>query len=388
MDFNFTPEQELFKKTLRQFAEEEIRPHVRAWDEEQKFPRDVVRKLGEMGILGMIFPEEYGGAGLTYVDYVLAIEELSRVDGSIGITVAAHNSLCTNAIYQAGTEAQKKRYLPKLAGGEWIGSWSLTEPTAGSDAGGTQTTAKKAGDRYVLNGSKTFASQGTQCDVAVVYATLDRQLGKKGITAFILERGTPGFRPGKKEDKLGLRASDTAELIMEDCSVPAEQRLGAEGEGFHDAMKILDGGRIGIAALGLGIAQGAFDAALDYAKQREQFGQPIAQFQAVQNLLADMAKEIDAGRLLTYQAAWMRDRGEKVTRHSAMAKLYTSEVAVKVTNDALQIFGGYGYVKDYPAEKYFRDAKLCTIGEGTSEIQRLVIARELLRESAELVPAR
>ncbi|HWN81717.1 MAG TPA: acyl-CoA dehydrogenase [Candidatus Udaeobacter sp.] len=388
MDFHFTPEQELFKKTLRQFAEEEIRPHVREWDEAQKFPRDVVRKLGAMGILGMIFPEEYGGAGLSYIDYVLAIEELSRVDGSVGITVAAHNSLCTNAIYQAGTEAQKQRYVTKLASGEWIGSWSLTEPTAGSDAGGTQTTAKKVGDKYVLNGSKTFASQGTECDVAVVYATLDRSLGKKGITAFILERGTPGFRPGKKEDKLGLRASDTAELIMEDCTVAAEQRLGAEGQGFHDAMKILDGGRIGIAALGLGIAQGAFDAALDYAKQREQFGQPIAQFQAVQNLLADMAKEIDAGRLLTYQAAWMRDRGEKVTRHSAMAKLYTSEVAVKVTNDALQIFGGYGYVKDYPAEKYFRDAKLCTIGEGTSEIQRLVIARELLRESAELVPAR
>jgi len=388
VDFHFTPEQELFKKTLRQFAEEEIRPHVREWDEAQKFPRDVVRKLGAMGILGMIFPEEYGGAGLSYIDYVLAIEELSRVDGSVGITVAAHNSLCTNAIYQAGTEAQKQRYVTKLASGEWIGSWSLTEPTAGSDAGGTQTTAKKVGDKYVLNGSKTFASQGTECDVAVVYATLDRSLGKKGITAFILERGTPGFRPGKKEDKLGLRASDTAELIMEDCTVAAEQRLGAEGQGFHDAMKILDGGRIGIAALGLGIAQGAFDAALDYAKQREQFGQPIAQFQAVQNLLADMAKEIDAGRLLTYQAAWMRDRGEKVTRHSAMAKLYTSEVAVKVTNDALQIFGGYGYVKDYPAEKYFRDAKLCTIGEGTSEIQRLVIARELLRESAELVPAR
>jgi alkylation response protein AidB-like acyl-CoA dehydrogenase len=388
VDFNFTPEQELFRKTLRQFAEEEIRPHLREWDEEQKFPRDVVRQLGEMGIMGMIFPEEYGGSGLTYVDYVLAIEELSRVDGSVGITVAAHNSLCTNAIYQAGSEAQKRRYVTKLASGEWIGAWSLTEPTAGSDAGGTQTTAKKIGDRYVLNGSKTFASQGTQCDVAVVYATIDRSLGKKGITAFVLERGTPGFHPGKKEDKLGLRASDTAELVMENCEVSAEQRLGPEGEGFHDAMKILDGGRIGIAALGLGIAQGAFEAALDYAKQREQFGQPIAQFQAVQNLLADMAKEIDAGRLLTYQAAWMRDRGEKVTRHSAMAKLYTSEVAVKVTNDALQIFGGYGYVKDYPAEKYFRDAKLCTIGEGTSEIQRLVIARELLRESAELIPAR
>jgi len=388
VDFNFTPEQELFRKALRNFAEEEIRPHCREWDEAQTFPRDVVRALGEMGILGIIFPEEYGGAGLTYVDYVLAIEELSRVDGSVGITVAAHTSLCTNAIFQSGTEAQKRRYLPKLAGGEWIGSWSLTEPTAGSDAGGTQTTAKKNGEGYVLNGSKTFASQGSECDVAVIYATLDRNLGKKGITAFILEKGTKGFRPGKKEDKLGLRASDTAELVMEDCEVSAEQRLGAEGEGFPDAMRILDGGRIGIAALGLGIAQGAFDAALDYAKQREQFGQPIAQFQAVQNMLADMAKEIEAGRLLTYQAAWMKDRGERVTRHSAMAKLYTSEVAVKVTNDALQIFGGYGYVKDYPVEKYFRDAKLCTIGEGTSEIQRLVIARELLREAAELVPAR
>jgi len=388
MDFGFTQEQELFRKALRQFAEEEIRPHVREWDEAQHFPRDVVQKLGEMGIMGLIFPESYGGAGLSYVDYVLAIEELSRVDGSVGITVAAHNSLCSNAIFMSGTEAQKQRYLPKLASGQWIGSWSLTEPTAGSDAGGTQTTAKKRGERYVLNGSKTFASQGSQCDVAVVYATLDRSLGKKAITAFILDRGTKGFRSGKKEDKLGLRASDTAELVMEDCEVGPEQRLGAEGEGFYDAMRILDGGRIGIAALGLGIAQGAFEAAVAYAKEREQFGQPIAQFQAVQNMLADMAKEIDAGRLLTYQAAWMKDRGEKVTRHSAMAKLFTSEVAVRATNDALQIFGGYGYVKDYPAEKYFRDAKLCTIGEGTSEIQRLVIARELLRESEELVPAR
>ena len=387
MDFTFTKEQELLRKTLRDFAEEEIRPHVREWDEKQHFPRDVLGKLGELGIMGAIFPEEYGGAGLTYVDYVLAVEELSRVDGSIGITVAAHNSLCTNAIFEAGNEEQKRRYLPRLTSAEWIGAWSLTEATAGSDAGGTRTTARKEGDNYVLRGSKTFASQGTECDVAVVYATLDRNLGKKGITAFIIEKGTPGFRAGKKEDKLGLRASDTAELVMEDCVVAVANRLGGEGEGFHDAMHILDGGRIGIAALALGMAQGAFEAAVAYAKQREQFGQPIAEFQAVQHMLADMAKEIDAGRLLTYHSAWLKDRGERVTQQSAMAKLFTSEVAVRVTNDAVQIFGGYGYTKDFPVEKYFRDAKLCTIGEGTSEIQRLVIARELLKESGALVGA-
>jgi alkylation response protein AidB-like acyl-CoA dehydrogenase len=385
VDFDFTAEQELLRKTLRQFADEEIRPHQRDWDEKQYFPRELFQKLGELGIMGVIFPEEHGGAGLSYVDYALAVEELSRVDGSVGITVAAHISLCANAIFQSATKTQLERYMPKLCSAEWIGSWSLTEPTAGSDAGGTQSIARKQGDGYVLNGSKTFASQGSACDVAVVYATLDRSLGKKGITAFIIEKGTPGFRAGRKEDKLGLRASDTAELVMEDCAVTAENRLGEEGEGFADAMRILDGGRIAIAALGLGIAQGAFEAALAYSKEREQFGQPICKFQAVQNMLADMAKEIDAARLLTYQAAWMKDNDQRVTRQSAMAKLYTSEVAVRVTNDALQIFGGYGYTKDYPAEKYFRDAKLCTIGEGTSEIQRLVIARELLKESAELV---
>jgi alkylation response protein AidB-like acyl-CoA dehydrogenase len=385
VDFDFTAEQELLRKTLRQFADEEIRPHQRDWDEKQYFPRELFQKLGELGIMGVIFPEEHGGAGLSYVDYALAVEELSRVDGSVGITVAAHISLCANAIFQSATKTQLERYMPKLCSAEWIGSWSLTEPTAGSDAGGTQSIARKQGDGYALNGSKPFASQGSACDVAVVYATLDRSLGKKGITAFIIEKGTPGFRAGRKEDKLGLRASDTAELVMEDCAVTAENRLGEEGEGFADAMRILDGGRIAIAALGLGIAQGAFEAALAYSKEREQFGQPICKFQAVQNMLADMAKEIDAARLLTYQAAWMKDNDQRVTRQSAMAKLYTSEVAVRVTNDALQIFGGYGYTKDYPAEKYFRDAKLCTIGEGTSEIQRLVIARELLKESAELV---
>lgn len=387
MDFEFSKEQELLRKTLRDFADQEIRPHQKEWDEKQRFPREVFRKLGELGIMGIIFPEEHGGAGLSYVDYALAVEELSRVDGSVGITVAAHISLCTNAIFQAGSKAQHDRYLPRLCTGEWIGSWSLTEPTAGSDAGGTQTIARKVGDRYVLNGSKTFASQGSECDVAVVYATLDRNLGKKGISAFIIEKGTPGFRAGRKEDKLGLRASDTAELVMEDCELGPEALLGEEGHGFIDAMQILDGGRISIAALGLGIAQGAFEAALAYSKEREQFGQPICKFQAVQNMLADMAKEIDAARLLTYQAAWMQDHGQTVTRHSAMAKLYTSEVAVRVTNDALQIFGGYGYTKDYPAEKYFRDAKLCTIGEGTSEIQRLVIARQLLKESEAMAGA-
>jgi alkylation response protein AidB-like acyl-CoA dehydrogenase len=380
LDFNFTPDQELFKKTLREFAEAEIRPQMMQWDEEQVFPRATVEKMGELGLMGIIFPEKYGGAELTYIDYVLAVEEISRVDGSMGITIAAHNSLCTNAIFQSGSDEQKDRYLPSLCAGKMIGSWSLTEPSAGSDAGGTQTLARKNGDGYVLNGSKTFASQGSVCDVAVVYATVDRELGKKGITAFILEPGTPGFRVGHKENKLGLRASDTAELVMDDCQVPVSQRLGEEGHGFYDAMQILDGGRISIAALGLGIAQGAFDSALQYSKEREQFGQPISSFQAVQHMLADMAKEIEVARWLTYRAAWMKDQGQDVNRQSATAKLVAGETAVKVTNTALQIFGGYGFTKDYPAEKFFRDAKLCTIGEGTSEIMRLVIARALIKQ--------
>ncbi|HEX5045443.1 MAG TPA: acyl-CoA dehydrogenase family protein [Candidatus Polarisedimenticolaceae bacterium] len=379
MDFAFTEEQELLRRTIRDFAASEIAPHVMEWDERQLYPRDVVRKAADLGCLGAIFPEEYGGAGLGYVDYVLIVEELSRVDGSIGISVAAHNSLCTNHIYTAGTEEQRRRYLPKLTSGEWIGAWSLTEPTAGSDAGGTRTTARRNGDGWILNGSKTFTTHGSVGDVAVVFAVTDPGAGKHGISAFAVEKGTPGFRAGKKENKMGLRASDTAEVVMEDCRLSDGQRLGPEGQGFVDAMRILDGGRISIAALALGMARGAYEAALAYAAERQQFGKPIAEFQAVQFMLADMATEIDAAALLTYRAAWLKDQGAKTTKESSMAKLFASEVGVRAADRALQIFGGYGYVKDFPAEKYYRDVKLCTIGEGTSEIQRLVIARELLR---------
>jgi alkylation response protein AidB-like acyl-CoA dehydrogenase len=379
VEFAFTEEQELLRQTVREFAAAEMAPHVMDWDERQVYPREVVRKAAELGCLGAIFPEEYGGAGLGYVDYVLIVEELSRVDGSIGISVAAHNSLCTNHIYTTGTEEQRRRYLPKLTSGEWIGAWSLTEPTAGSDAGGTRTTARRDGDAWVLNGSKTFTTHGSVGDVCVVFAVTDPAAGKHGISAFAIEKGTPGFRAGKKENKMGLRASDTAEVVMEDCRLPDTQRLGAAGQGFVDAMRILDGGRISIAALGLGMARGAYDAALAYASERKQFGRPIAEFQAVQFMLADMATEIDAAALLTYRAAWMKDQGKRTTKESSMAKLFTSEVGVRTADRALQIFGGYGYVKDFPAEKFYRDVKLCTIGEGTSEIQRLVIARELLR---------
>jgi alkylation response protein AidB-like acyl-CoA dehydrogenase len=379
VDFAFTEEQELLRRTIRDFAASEIAPHVMEWDEGQLYPRDVVRKAADLGCLGAIFPEEYGGAGLGYVDYVLIVEELSRVDGSIGISVAAHNSLCTNHIYTAGTEEQRRRYLPKLTSGEWIGAWSLTEPTAGSDAGGTRTTARRNGDGWILNGSKTFTTHGSVGDVAVVFAVTDPAAGKHGISAFAVEKGTPGFRAGKKENKMGLRASDTAEVVMEDCRLSDAQRLGPEGQGFVDAMRILDGGRISIAALALGMARGAYEAALAYAAGRQQFGKPIAEFQAVQFMLADMATEIDAAALLTYRAAWLKDQGAKTTKESSMAKLFASEVGVRAADRALQIFGGYGYVKDFPAEKYYRDVKLCTIGEGTSEIQRLVIARELLR---------
>ena len=379
MDFAFTEEQELLRRTIREFAAAEIAPHVMDWDERQVYPREVVQKAGELGCLGAIFPEEYGGAGLGYVDYVLIVEELSKVDGSIGISVAAHNSLCTNHIYTAGTEEQRRRYLPKLTSGEWIGAWSLTEPTAGSDAGGTRTTARRNGQGWILNGSKTFTTHGSVGDVAVVFAVTDPTAGKRGISAFAVEKGTPGFRAGKKENKMGLRASDTAEVVMEDCRLSDAQRLGPEGQGFVDAMRILDGGRISIAALALGMARGAYEAALAYAAERKQFGKPIAEFQAVQFMLADMATEIDAAALLTYRAAWMKDQGMKTTKESSQAKLFASEVGVRAADRALQIFGGYGYVKDFPAEKFYRDVKLCTIGEGTSEIQRLVIARELLR---------
>jgi len=380
VDFNFTDDQEMLRRTVREFAEREIAPTMMEFDEKQEFPREIMAKVGELGLLGIIFPEEYGGAGLTYIDYVIAVEEISRVDGSIGIAVAAHNSLCSNHIYECGSEEQKRRYLPKLATGEWIGAWSLTEPTAGSDASGTRSQARRDGDGWVLNGSKTFTTHGAVGDLCVVFAVTDSARDKHGISAFAIEKGTPGFRAGKKENKMGLRASDTSEVIMEDCRVSDDQLLGKPGEGFVDAMKILDGGRISIAALALGMARGAYDAALKYATERVQFNKPIAAFQAIQFMLADMATEIDAAALLIYRAAWMKDNGTKVTRESAMAKLYASEVGVRVCDRALQIFGGYGYVKDFPVEKFYRDVKLCTIGEGTSEIQRLVIARDLLSQ--------
>ena len=380
MEFELTEEQRLLRETVRDFAEREIAPHVMEYDEKQEFPREILRQAGELGLLGILFPEQYGGAGLGYMEYALVVEELSRVDGSVGISVAAHNGLCAGHIYLAGNEAQKQRFLLPLASGRKIGGWSLTEPTAGSDAGGTKTTARRDGTHWVLNGAKTFTTHGSVGDVIVVFAVTDPDKGKKGISAFVIEQGHPGFRPGKKENKMGLRASDTSEVIMEDCRIADDQLLGRRGEGFVDAMRILDGGRISIAALALGMAQGAYEAALNYATERQQFDRPIAEFQAIQFMLADMATEIDAARLLIYRAAWMKDEGRGVTKEAAMAKLFASEVGVRVADRALQIFGGYGYVKDFPAEKYYRDVKLCTIGEGTSEIQRLVIAREILRK--------
>ena len=379
MDFSFTEEQQQLRKSIREFAEGEIAPHVMEWDEVSHFPLEIVPKLAEMGLLGVIFPEQYGGAGLGYIEYVIAIEELSRVDGSIGIIVAAHNSLCSNHIYKFGTEAQKQKYLVPLAQGKKIGAWSLTEPEAGSDAGGTRTTALRNGDAYVLNGSKTFTTNGHYADTCVAMAVTDKSKTSHGISAFILEKGMPGFRSGKKENKLGLRASDTSEIIFTDCRVLAANLLGPEGEGFTGSLAILDGGRISIAALALGMAQGALDAATSYAKQRKQFGKAISEFQAIQFKLADMATEVEAARLLVYQAAWHADqKSSRFTRESSMAKLFASEVAVRVANECVQIHGGYGFIKDYPAEKFYRDVKLCTIGEGTSEIQRLVIARQLL----------
>jgi len=379
--FVLTEEQEQLRREIRAFAAREVAPNVKAWDEAGEFPLDVVKKLAGMGLLGIIFPPAFGGAGLGYVDYVLAIEELSSVDGSLGLTIAAHNSLGTNHIFLAGTDAQKKKYLPPLASGNWLAAWALTEPGSGSDAGNARTTAVKRGDRYVLNGAKTFITNGRYADVVVVIAVTDKSKATHGLSAFIVEKGIKGFRPGKKENKLGLRASDTSELIFEDCEIPEENLLGAEGEGFIDAMRILDGGRISIAALALGIARGALDAALHYVKQRRQFGKAIAEFQGIQWKLADMATELDAARLLTQRAAVLKDAGRKVTRESSMAKLFASEVAVRICNETVQLFGGYGFIKDYPAEKFYRDVKLCTIGEGTSEIQRMVIAREILKVS-------
>jgi alkylation response protein AidB-like acyl-CoA dehydrogenase len=380
LDFQLTEEQLQLKRSLREFAEREIQPNVMKWDETGSFPLAVVKELGKMGVMGVIFPAEYGGAGLGYLEYVIAIEELSRVDGSVGIIVAAHNSLCSNHIYMAGNEEQKRKYVPKLATGEFIGAWGLTEPGAGSDAGGARMTAVRSKNGWMLNGTKTFITNGSYADVVVAIAVTDKTAHTHGLSAFIVEKGTKGFRPGKKENKLGLRASDTAELIFEDCWVPEEALLGKEGSGFVDAMRILDGGRISIAALGLGMAQGAYEAALRYSKERKQFGKTISDFQAIQWKLADMATEIDAARLLTMRAAAMKDAGMKTTLESSMAKLYAGEVAVRCANECVQIHGGYGFIKDYPAEKFYRDVKLCTIGEGTSEIQRLVIARQILKD--------
>jgi hypothetical protein len=382
--FKLTDEQEHLRREIRDFAHREILPNVMKWDEASEFPADAVRQLGQMGLMGIIFPVEYGGAGLGYVDYMTAIEELSAVDGSIGIIVAAHNSLCSNHIFLAGNEEQRRKYIPKLASGEWLGAWGLTEPNSGSDAAGAKTTAVRKGDKWVLNGNKTFITNGHYADVAVVIAVTDKTQGTHGLSAFVVEKGTPGFRPGKKENKLGLRASDTSELIFEDCEIPAENLLGNLGEGFVDSMRVLDGGRISIAALSLGIARGALEASLRYVKERRQFGKAIAEFQGVQWKLADMATELDAARLLTLRAAVLKDAGQRVTRESSMAKLYASEVAVRICDEAVQLHGGYGFIKDYPAEKYYRDVKLCTIGEGTSEIQRMVIAREILK----VVPSR
>src|ERR671917_2735596 len=378
MHFELTEEQQQIKMSVREFAEGEIAPHVMEWDESQHFPIELWPKLADLGLTGVLFPEEYGGAGMGYVEYATIIEELSRVDGSVGISVAAHNSLCSNHIYMFGTEEQKQKYLVPLAKGEKLGAWGLTEPSAGSDASGTRTTAVRQGDSWVVNGSKNFITHAIHGDTCVAMASTDRALRSKGITAFIFEKGTKGFGPGKKEDKLGLRASETASVIFEDCVIPDENRLGDEGLGFIHSMQVLDGGRISIAALALGIAQGAYESAIRYSKERQQFGQPISNFQAIQFKLADMATQIEAARLLTYRAAWLKDQNRKTTKESSMAKLYASEVSVRVSEEAIQIHGGYGYTKDYPPEKFWRDSKLCTIGEGTSEIQRLVIAKQLL----------
>jgi alkylation response protein AidB-like acyl-CoA dehydrogenase len=380
LDFQLNEEQLQLKKSVREFATREIAPNVMKWDEASEFPLATIKELGKLGLMGMIFPHELGGAAMGYVEYVTAIEELSRVDGSIGIIVAAHTSLCTNHIFLAGNETQKKKYVSKLATAEFIGAWGLTEPSSGSDAGSARMTGAKTKGGWLLNGTKTFITNGHYADVAVVLAVTDRTAHTHGLSAFIVEKGTKGFRAGKKENKLGLRASDTSELIFEDCFVPSENLLGGEGNGFIDAMRVLDGGRISIAALGLGMAVGAYEAALKYSKQRYQFGKPISEFQAIQWKLADMATEIEAARLLTQRAASMKDAGMKTTLESSMAKLYTSEVAVRCANEGVQIHGGYGFIKDYPAEKFYRDVKLCTIGEGTSEIQRLVIARQLLKD--------
>jgi alkylation response protein AidB-like acyl-CoA dehydrogenase len=378
MDFRPTEEQQILRRTVREFAEAEIAPHVMEWDEAQHFPMDLLPKLADLGLMGIQFPEEFGGSAMSAVDYCICIEELARVCPAIALSVAAHNGLCTAHIAMFGSDAQKQTYLPRLVKGEVLGAWGLTEASAGSDAAGMRTTATKQGTCWVLNGSKTFITHGKIGGVMVAMAVTDRAKGHRGISAFVLEHGTPGMSAGKKENKLGMRASDTSEVLFQDCRVPAEALLGEEGQGFINTLQVLDAGRIGIAALSVGLAQGAYEAAKKYAKERRQFGQPIAAFQAIQWKLADNATRIEAARLLTYRAAYLKDRGIRMTKESSMAKLFASEIAVKAADDCVQIHGGYGFVKDYPAEKFFRDVKLLTIGEGTSEIQRLVIARQLL----------
>jgi len=382
MNFELTEEQKQIKASVREFAESEIAPHVMEWDESQHFPVELQPKLADLGLLGVLFPEEYGGAGMGYVEYATIIEELSRVDGSVGISVAAHNSLCSNHIFSYGSEEQRKKFLTPLASGTHLGAWGLTEPSAGSDASGTKSTAVRTDGGWIVNGSKNFITHAIHADTCVAMAVTDRSNRSKGISAFIFEKGMNGFSPSKKENKLGLRASETASVVFEDCFVPDGNLLGEEGQGFVNAMEILDGGRISIAALGVGIAQGAYESAVRYSHERQQFGKPISEFQAIQFKLANMATQIDAARLLMYRAAWMKDQGKKTTKESSMAKLFSSEISVEVCEEAIQIHGGYGYTKDYPAEKYWRDSKLCTIGEGTSEIQRIIIAREILRVGA------
>ncbi|WP_210466629.1 acyl-CoA dehydrogenase [Rufibacter roseolus] len=379
MQLIYNENQQMIADMIRDFGAKSIKPDMMKWDESQEFPVHVFKQLGELGLMGVLVPQEYGGSGFGYLEYVTAIAELSKIDGSIGLSMAAHNSLCTGHILQFGNEEQKRKWLPKLATAEWIGAWGLTEPNTGSDAGNMRTVAVRDGDHWVLNGAKNFITHGKSSNIAVVIARTGEVGDSHGMTAFVIEKPTEGFSAGRKEDKLGMRASETTELIFEDCRVPHENILGDVGEGFIQSMKVLDGGRISIAALSLGIAQGAYEAALAYAKERQQFNKPIAQFQGIAFKLADMATEIEAASLLTYRAADMKNRGENVTKESAMAKLYASEVSVRAANEALQIFGGYGYTKDYPAEKYYRDAKLCTIGEGTSEIQKLVISRSVLK---------
>lgn len=380
MNFEYSETQQAIALSIRDFADKHIRPDMMDWDEHQTFPLELFKQLGQMGFMGVLVPESYGGSAMNYHEYITVIEEISKVDSSIGLSVAAHNSLCTNHILEFANEEQKNRWLPKLATGEWIGAWGLTEHNTGSDAGGMSTTAKLDGEHYVINGAKNFITHGISGDVAVVVVRTGEKGDSRGMTAFVIEKGTPGFSSGKKEDKLGMRASETAELVFDNCRVHKDNILGEVGDGFIQAMKVLDGGRISIGALSLGIAKGAYEASLKYAKEREQFGRPISGFQAIAFKLADMATEIEASELLLYKAASAKDLGEKVVQISAMAKMYASEVSVKVANEAVQIHGGYGYTKDFPVEKFYRDAKLCTIGEGTTEIQKLVISRNILKD--------